>query len=108
MPDALKFLNQVWDAARWCSGVVLISHDRRLLQRTNCALWLCEGNGKGIQPLGSDFSFDKYEKRVLRQIEARQQAEEARAAQRAEQRRKRKEAALRQAKVAASRKPKGS
>eukprot|EP00900_Chrysochromulina_parva_P001906 jgi/Chrpa1/11716/Chrysochromulina_OHIO_Genome00019770-RA len=77
-------------------GVVLISHDRRLLQRTNCALWLCEGAGKGIRPLGSEFTFDKYESKILKQIEARQLAEEAKARARAEQRRKKKEAAARQ------------
>ena len=59
-------------------GVVLISHDRRLLQSTNCALWLCKGGDKGVQPLGSEFSFDKYEARVLKGIEQRRQQEEAR------------------------------
>ena len=80
-------------------GVVLISHDRRLLQRTNCALWLCEGNGKGVKPLGSDFSFDKYEKKILKEIAVRTQQEEAKAKYRAEQRRKKKEEAEHQAKA---------
>ena len=74
-------------------GVVLISHDRRLLQRTNCDLWLCEGGGKGIKPLGASFSFEQYEKRILGEIAARQQAEEAKARARAQLRRKKKEAA---------------
>lgn len=78
-------------------GVVLISHDRRLLQNTNCALWLCKGGEKGVGPLGANFSFDEYEARVLKAIRARQQAEEARAKARAEQRRKRKEEAARKA-----------
>ena len=81
-------------------GVVMISHDRRLLQSTDCALWLCKGGEKGVAPLGANFSFDQYEARVLRALEARQKAEEERAAARAEERRKRKEQA---AKLAAKR-----
>ena len=64
-------------------GVVMISHDRRLLQSTDCALWLCKGGEKGVAPLGANFSFDQYEARVLRALEARQKAEEERAAARA-------------------------
>ena len=78
-------------------GVVLISHDRRLLQRTSCALWLCEGGAKGITPLGHDYSFEQYEARVLKVLAARQEAEEARARVRVELRRKKKEAATKEA-----------
>ena len=78
-------------------GVVLISHDRRLLQNTNCALWLCKGGDKGVAPLGADFSFGQYEARVLKAIEARRQVEEARAHARTQERRKRKEEAARKA-----------
>uniref|UniRef100_A0A7S2II92 ABC transporter domain-containing protein n=2 Tax=Haptolina brevifila TaxID=156173 RepID=A0A7S2II92_9EUKA len=74
-------------------GVVLISHDRRLLQRTSCALWLCKGGAKGVGPMGHDYSFEHYEARVLKNLAARQQAEEARAKVRIELRRKKKEAA---------------
>ena len=63
-------------------GVVLISHDRRLLQATNCALWLCTGGEGGIKPLGSEFKFEQYEAKVLKALAAREQAEEARARER--------------------------
>ena len=82
---------------------MLISHDRRLLQSTNCALWLCKGGDKGVAPLGKEFSFEQYEARVLKGIEQRRQAEEARAKARAEQRRKRKEEAVKQAEAARKR-----
>ena len=49
-------------------GVVLISHDRRLLQATNCALWLCTGGEGGIKPLGSQFTFEDYEAKVLKAL----------------------------------------
>ena len=51
-------------------GCVLISHDRRLLQATDCALWLCEGGegGKGVVPLGTAYTFEHYEARVLQQV----------------------------------------
>jgi len=90
-------------------GVVAISHDRRLLQRTNCQLWQCAGGGGGggIQPLGADFSFEAYEARVLKQIEKRQQAEEQKARQREALRVKRKEEAVRNAKKRADAKKKG-
>ena len=79
-------------------GVVLISHDRRLLQRTNCKLWVCGRETEcGVAPMGSTFTFEQYEARVLKQIAARQRAEEARMRQRAEVRRKRKEAAAKKA-----------
>jgi ATP-binding cassette subfamily F protein 1 len=78
-------------------GVVLISHDRRLLQATNCALWLCEGGGKGVKPLGSEYDFAQYEAKVLREVEARVKAEQMRAKQRAAMRQKRKEEAARKA-----------
>ena len=82
-------------------GVVLISHDRRLLQRTDCRLWVCGPETEcGVAPLGSRFTFEQYEARVLKQILARQQAEEARMRQRAEVRRKRKEVATKKAATA--------
>ena len=83
-------------------GVVLISHDRRLLQRTNCKLWVCGRETEcGVAPLGSTFTFEQYEARVLKAIAKRQAEEEARTRQRAEARRRRKEAAERQAKMKA-------
>ena len=65
-------------------GVVVISHDRRLLQNTNCTLWLCEA--PLVKPLGTDF--DGYETRVLKMIAKRHAAEEERMRRRAEQRRR--------------------
>ena len=56
-------------------GVVLISHDRRLLQRTNCALWLCE-KGK-VAPLGSMYTFEQYETRILQRLAVRAGRERA-------------------------------
>ena len=81
-------------------GVVLISHDRTLLQRTDCTLWLCAD--RSVASLGREYTFGDYQKRVLREIAIRQQAEAARVARNAEERRKRKEAARRKA-VAAKR-----
>ena len=81
-------------------GVVLISHDRTLLQRTDCTLWLCAD--RSVASLGREYTFGDYQKRVLREIATRQQAEAARVARNAEERRKRKEAARRKA-VAAKR-----
>jgi len=74
-------------------GVVVISHDRRLLQNTNCTLWLCEA--PLVKPLGADF--DGYETRVLKMIAKRQAAEEERMRWRAEQRRKQAEARKKEA-----------
>eukprot|EP00747_Dinoflagellata_sp_TGD_P127943 gnl/TRDRNA2_/TRDRNA2_174460_c0_seq1.p1 gnl/TRDRNA2_/TRDRNA2_174460_c0~~gnl/TRDRNA2_/TRDRNA2_174460_c0_seq1.p1 ORF type:complete len:811 (+),score=224.30 gnl/TRDRNA2_/TRDRNA2_174460_c0_seq1:366-2435(+) len=78
-------------------GVVLISHDRRLLQETNCHLWMCKGGELGIEPLGDDFSFEDYEESILENLEEQQAAQEALAAERADKRRQRKEAAMQEA-----------
>ena len=78
-------------------GVVLISHDRRLLQATDCQLWLCKGGEGGIAPLGADFRFEDYERRVLKALEQRQQAEETKARQRERARKAKAEAAKRAA-----------
>ena len=59
-------------------GVVVISHDRRLLQATNCQLWLCSGGGVSRYAGG----FDGYERMVLDRLAARE-AEELQKAQRA-------------------------
>ncbi|KAL1526677.1 hypothetical protein AB1Y20_015380 [Prymnesium parvum] len=74
-------------------GVVVISHDRRLLQQTNCKLWLCES--PMVKPFASDF--DGYEKRVLDSIARRQAAEEAKLKLRAELRRRKAEARKKEA-----------
>ena len=84
-------------------GVVLISHDRRLLQSTDCKLWLCKGGEGGIAPLGANFRFEDYEARVLKAVAAREQAEEARARERERQRQKRKQEALKAAEAARKR-----
>ena len=73
-------------------GVVLISHDRRLLEATDCRLWLCTGGAGGITPLQGG-TFADYERRVLAQLAERQQAEEARARQRERARARKAEAA---------------
>ena len=78
-------------------GVVLISHDRRLLQATNCALWLCTGGEGGIKPLGSQFTFEDYEAKVLKALAAREEAEQARVRAREMTRRNKAEAARRAA-----------
>ena len=72
---------------------MVISHDRRLLQRTDCAIWRC-GDLK-VAPLQLDF--EGYEKTVLAQIAARVREEEERAAQRAAARRKKQDARRRAA-----------
>jgi ATP-binding cassette subfamily F protein 1 len=82
-------------------GVVLISHDRRLLQCTNCALWLCDRAKQNIRPLGADFG--AYEKGVLKEIAARQAAEEERAAARAVARKKKRDETRRRADAASKR-----
>ena len=42
-------------------GVVLVSHDARLIQETNCSLWVIENNT--INEIDGDF--DDYRKEVL-------------------------------------------
>eukprot|EP00967_Tisochrysis_lutea_P079699 scaffold109158_cov31-Tisochrysis_lutea.AAC.1 len=83
-------------------GVVLISHDRRLLQSTDCALWLCDRAKQNIRPLTSDF--DAYEKGVLKEIAARQAQEEERALTRAMARKKKRDETRKRADAAAKRK----
>ena len=50
-----------------------------------------------MKPMGSEYDFAQYEAKVLREVEARQRAEEMRAKQRAALRQKRKEEAVRKA-----------
>mmetsp|Transcript_44849 Transcript_44849/g.144241 ORF Transcript_44849/g.144241 Transcript_44849/m.144241 type:complete len:601 (+) Transcript_44849:168-1970(+) len=83
-------------------GVVVISHDRRLLQTTNCALWYCDRAKQSIYPLGCEF--DAYEARVLKEIAARHAADEERAQARAMLRKKRRDEARRRADAAAKKK----
>jgi len=83
-------------------GVVVISHDRRLLQTTNCALWYCDRVKQSIYPLGCEF--DAYEARVLKEIAARHAADEERAQARAMLRKKRRDEARRRADAAAKKK----
>jgi ATP-binding cassette subfamily F protein 1 len=84
-------------------GVLLISHDRRLLQQTDCALWICEK--QSVSPL--KLGYDAYQARVLAALERREEAERARARARAEERRKKKEQAAKAAAKAAKAKAAG-
>ncbi|CAM9325336.1 unnamed protein product [Scytosiphon promiscuus] len=68
-------------------GVVLVSHDARLIASTGCELWVCEGGGRvNVHRQG----FEHYRRSLLRDIanaEARvERAAAARAAQRAKER----------------------
>ncbi|CAM9950347.1 unnamed protein product, partial [Hapterophycus canaliculatus] len=68
-------------------GVVLVSHDARLIASTGCELWVCEGGGRvNVHRQG----FEHYRRTLLRDIanaEARvERAAAARAARRAKER----------------------
>ena len=73
-------------------GVVMVSHDARLIAETECDLWVCEGweavaaGRKGVRV--EKRGFDRFRDDTLAEIEQRAAAEEALAAQRAERRRR--------------------
>lgn len=46
------------------TGVILVSHDARLIQETNCQLWVIEE--KTINEIDGDF--DDYKREVLQQL----------------------------------------
>eukprot|EP01063_Lacrimia_lanifica_P027902 TRINITY_DN3982_c0_g1_i1.p1 TRINITY_DN3982_c0_g1~~TRINITY_DN3982_c0_g1_i1.p1 ORF type:complete len:729 (+),score=284.23 TRINITY_DN3982_c0_g1_i1:57-2243(+) len=70
-------------------GVVLVSHDARLIIESECEVWVCEGapalaaspKHTGIRI--EDRGFNQYRKDVLRVVEAAALAEEKRAAEKA-------------------------
>ncbi|CAK9080739.1 unnamed protein product [Durusdinium trenchii] len=74
--DALK---------RYQGGLVLVSHDARLIQASGCDLWLCRAG----QALTSVKSFEEYRRQVLKDLQRRQQLAEEEAKRRALQRQKR-------------------
>ena len=45
-------------------GVILVSHDARLIEETNCQLWVIEN--KGISEIDGDF--DDYKQEVLQAL----------------------------------------
>ena len=45
-------------------GVILVSHDARLIEETNCQLWVIED--KGISEI--DGEFDDYKQEVLQSL----------------------------------------
>lgn len=45
-------------------GVILVSHDARLIEETNCQLWVIEN--KGISEI--DGAFDDYKQEVLQAL----------------------------------------
>lgn len=47
-----------------CPGVILVSHDARLIQETNCNLWVVEN--KEINEI--DGGFEDYRKEVLQAL----------------------------------------
>ena len=49
------------DVIPFVTGVVLVSHDARLIQETNCTLWVIENCG--INEIDGDF--EDYRKEVL-------------------------------------------
>jgi len=46
------------------AGVILVSHDARLIQETDCQLWVIED--KGISEIDGDF--DDYRREVLQAL----------------------------------------
>jgi len=80
--DALK---------KYSGGLLLVTHDARLVQATNCDLWVCRGIG---EDLGKAASFKEYRKEVLADLAKRQAVAEAEAKRRAAARRKRREETL--------------
>lgn len=68
-------------------AVVLVSHDARLIQQTECQLWVC-ANGK-VET--KDWTFEKYHRRVMTELQVQQARQEAMAAQRAAERQRRRE-----------------
>merc|ERR1719414_1016405 len=57
--DALAEAIQEYDG-----GVIIVSHDERLIRETNCTLWVIED--QGIEEIDGDF--DDYRKEVLEQL----------------------------------------
>ena len=62
-------MESVWYSVKgqgWyiCLGVILVSHDARLIEETNCQLWVIED--RGISEI--DGEFDDYKQEVLQSL----------------------------------------
>jgi len=75
--DALK---------KYKGGLMLVTHDARLVQELQCQVWVCYGGGK---QLGKAASFEAYRREVMADLQRRQAAAEREALRRAELRRNR-------------------
>eukprot|EP00435_Cladocopium_sp_Y103_P046438 s542_g13.t1 len=84
--DALK---------RFKGGLVLVSHDARLIQASGCDLWLCQAQ----EELVKVNSFEDYRRQVLKKLRERQELAEREAARRAVLRQKRRAEMLAKRKV---------
>jgi ATP-binding cassette subfamily F protein 1 len=73
---------------KYTGGLLLVTHDARLVQATQCDIWICKGEG---EILGKAASFEKYRCEVLSDLAKRQAAAEAEAKKRAAARKKRRE-----------------
>lgn len=72
-------------------GIVLVSHDQRLIHGVGCDIWVCEaGSGVRVESRG----FRHYRNELVLAIERRNQRVEAEEAERISQRRKAREAKL--------------
>lgn len=67
-------------------GLMLVSHDARLIQAAGCDIWVCRGSG---EPLTKASGFEEYRKEVLKELAKRQAAADAEAAKHAAARRHR-------------------
>lgn len=54
-------------------GVVLVSHDARLIESTECRLWIV-GEERNVREFGG--AFDEYKKELLQQMEEHMAAQE--------------------------------
>ncbi|CAE8602144.1 unnamed protein product, partial [Polarella glacialis] len=71
---------------RYEGGLLLVSHDARLIQAAGCELWVCKAAG---ELLGKSASFEQYRRQVLADMHKRQAVAEVEAARRAAARKKR-------------------
>jgi ABC-type multidrug transport system ATPase subunit len=84
-------------------GVVLVSHDARLITSLDCEIWVCEGGlvgGDGMEGTGirvEKRGFEFYRLDLLRQIARRQAAAERLAEQKALRRKQERELTLQRA-----------
>lgn len=65
-------------------GVVLVSHDSRLIRASGCRLWECDGGAKNCFVLDGDI--DDYREKIIADLERKAAELEIRAAKKAEER----------------------